>query len=177
MCLSNLSPVSVCTSICASLVAQLVKNLPAVKETPLQLLEWQDRLEKWWAAHSSILGFPCCSRPPESTCNVGDLGPIPGPTPGWKNPLEEGMATHLQYSCLENPQGLRRLPGYSPWCPKDSDMTGWLSAHTHLLRGTVEEEEEVEGQTKIFIIKIHTHTHTHTHTHIYISTINKLQAK
>ena len=45
MCLSNLSPMSVCTFICASLVARLVKNLPAVKETPL--LEWQDHLEKW----------------------------------------------------------------------------------------------------------------------------------
>ena len=23
---------------------------------------------------------------------------------GWENPLEEGMATHCQYSCLENPR-------------------------------------------------------------------------
>ena len=23
---------------------------------------------------------------------------------GWKDPLEKGMATHLQYSCLENPK-------------------------------------------------------------------------
>ena len=22
---------------------------------------------------------------------------------GWEDPLEEGVATHLQYSCLENP--------------------------------------------------------------------------
>ena len=26
-----------------------------------------------------------------------------------------GMATQLQYSCLENPHGQRRLVGYSPW--------------------------------------------------------------
>ena len=30
----------------ASLVAQLVKNLPAVMETPFQLLDWEDPLEK-----------------------------------------------------------------------------------------------------------------------------------
>ena len=30
----------------ASLVAQLVKNLPAMQETPVQLLGWEDPLEK-----------------------------------------------------------------------------------------------------------------------------------
>ena len=30
----------------ASLVAQLVKNLPAMQETPVQLLGWKDPLEK-----------------------------------------------------------------------------------------------------------------------------------
>ena len=44
----------------ASLVAQIVKNLPALQET-----------------------------------QVGSLG--------WEEPLEKGMATPLQYSCLENP--------------------------------------------------------------------------
>ena len=44
----------------ASLVAQMVKNLPAMQES------WV------WSL-------------------------------GWENPLEERMATHFQYSCLENP--------------------------------------------------------------------------
>ena len=39
----------------ASLVAQLVKNLPAVQETPVQSLGWEDPLEKAKATHSSIL--------------------------------------------------------------------------------------------------------------------------
>ena len=39
----------------ASLVAQLVKNLPAVQETQLQFLGWEDPLEKVMATHSSIL--------------------------------------------------------------------------------------------------------------------------
>ena len=32
--------------ICASLIAQLVKNPPTVQETPVQLLGWEDPLEK-----------------------------------------------------------------------------------------------------------------------------------
>ena len=39
----------------ASPVAQLVKNLPAMWETWLQSLGWEDPLEKEMAIHSSIL--------------------------------------------------------------------------------------------------------------------------
>ena len=38
----------------ASLVAQLVKNPPAMQETLVQFLGWEDALEKGQAAHSSI---------------------------------------------------------------------------------------------------------------------------
>ena len=38
-----------------SLVAQLVKNPPAMQETCIQSLGWEDALEKGKAAHSSIL--------------------------------------------------------------------------------------------------------------------------
>ena len=41
----------------ASLVAQLVKNLPAVQETWVQSLGWEDALEKGKATHSSILAW------------------------------------------------------------------------------------------------------------------------
>ena len=55
--------------------------------------------------------FPGSSAGKESTCNVGDLGSIPGlgryPEGGHSNPL--------QYSCLENPHGQRSLAGYSPF--------------------------------------------------------------
>ena len=40
-----------------SLVAQSVKNLPAVQETRVQSLGWEDPLEKEMATHSSILGL------------------------------------------------------------------------------------------------------------------------
>ena len=41
----------------ASLVAQLVKNLPAMRETQVQSLGWEDPLEKGKATHSSILAW------------------------------------------------------------------------------------------------------------------------
>ena len=43
----------------ASLVAQLVKNLPAMQETWVRSLGWEDPLEKEKATHSSVLArFP-----------------------------------------------------------------------------------------------------------------------
>ena len=52
---------------------------------------------------------------PLSTCNVGDLGSIPGSgrSPG------EGNGNPLQHSCLENPMD----GGASPWGPKEWDTT------------------------------------------------------
>ena len=40
----------------ASLVAQLVKNPPAMQETPIQFLGQKDPLEKGEANHTNILG-------------------------------------------------------------------------------------------------------------------------
>jgi len=39
----------------ASLVAQMVKNLPAIQETWVRSLDWENLLEKGMATHSSIL--------------------------------------------------------------------------------------------------------------------------
>ena len=44
-------------SMAASLVAQLVKNLPAMQETRVWSLGWEDILEKGKATHSSILAW------------------------------------------------------------------------------------------------------------------------
>ena len=41
----------------ASLVAQMVKNLPAVQETQVHSLDWEDTLEKGMDTHSSILAW------------------------------------------------------------------------------------------------------------------------
>ena len=41
----------------ASLMAQLVKNLPAMQETRVQSLGWEDPQEEGMATHSSILAW------------------------------------------------------------------------------------------------------------------------
>ena len=82
----------------ASLIAQLVKNPPAMQETPVQFLGQEDPLEKGQATHSSIPGIPLGSAGKESTCNVGDLGSIPG----LERSAGEGNGYPLQYSRLEN---------------------------------------------------------------------------
>ena len=64
------------------------------------------------------MGFSGGSDSKESTCNVGDLGLIPGLG---RSP-EEGNGNPLQYSCLENPHGQRNLAGYSSWGHKELDI-------------------------------------------------------
>ena len=41
----------------ASLVAQMVKNLPAMWETWVQFLDWENPLEEGMSTHSSILAW------------------------------------------------------------------------------------------------------------------------
>ena len=41
----------------ASQIAQLIKNPPAMQETPVQFLSWEDPQEKGQATHSNILGL------------------------------------------------------------------------------------------------------------------------
>ena len=81
----------------ASLVAQLIKNLPAMQESPVRFLSWED-LEKGQATTPIFLGFPGGSAGKESTYSAGDLGLTPGlgRSPG------EGKGYPLPYSDLEN---------------------------------------------------------------------------
>ena len=50
-----------------SLVAQLVMNLPAMQETEVLSLGWEDPLEKETATHSSILAWKI----PQSVSSMG----------------------------------------------------------------------------------------------------------
>ena len=54
-----------CWLLLDSLVAQMVKNLPAMHETWVQSLDWEDPLEEGMATHSSILawGIPWTEEP------------------------------------------------------------------------------------------------------------------
>ena len=53
----SLSSSHLCLPLGASLVAQMVKNLPAIQETRVWSLGWEDALEKGTATHSSILAW------------------------------------------------------------------------------------------------------------------------
>ena len=61
----------------------------------------------------------------ESTCNAGDLSSIPV----LERTLGGRHGNPLQYSCLQNPQGKRRLVGCSPWGQKQLDTTERLNTH------------------------------------------------
>jgi len=63
-----------------SLVAQMVKNLPAMEETQVQSLGWEDPLEKGMAIHSSILAW----RIPWTEEPGGLWGPVYGVAKSWR---------------------------------------------------------------------------------------------
>ena len=44
-------------SVRVSLVTQAVKNLPAIQDTQIRSLDWEDPLEKEMATHSSFLAW------------------------------------------------------------------------------------------------------------------------
>ena len=70
------------------------------------------------------MGFPGGSDSKESTCNVEDLGLIPGSG----RSAGEGNGYPLQYSGLENSMDCV----YSPWGCKESDRTERPSlTHSH----------------------------------------------
>ena len=90
----------------------MVKNLPAMRETWVQSLDWDDPLEKEMATHSSILAW----RIPW----MEELGGLQ--STGLQRVRHEH--THpLQSSCLEESHGQRNLAGCSPWGHKESDTT------------------------------------------------------
>ena len=105
-------------------MAQQVKSPPAVEETPVRVLGWEDLLERNILPTPVFLGFPCSSADKESTCNAGDLGSIPG----LGRASGEQHGNPLQYSWLESPRGQGSLVGYSPWSRKESDRTELLKS-------------------------------------------------
>ena len=82
----------------------MVKNLPAMQETPVSFLGRKVPLERDRLPTQVFLGFPCGSVGKESACNVEDFGSILGlgRCPG------EGKGYPIQYSGLENSMGSQR---------------------------------------------------------------------
>ena len=62
----------------SSLVAQLVKNSPAMQETPVQFLGWEDPWRRDRLPIPVFVGSSGGSDSKESACNEGDVGLTPG---------------------------------------------------------------------------------------------------
>ena len=76
----------------AALIAQLVKNLPAMQETPVRILGQKDSLEKGQATHSSILGLPLGLKPIKNPHAMQETWVI---SLGWEEMLEKGKVIHF----------------------------------------------------------------------------------
>ena len=100
-------------------MAQLVKNLPAIRETWVQSLVWEDPLVKGKATHSSILAwtipfnFVQCGRPGFNPW----VGKIPWRRKWQPTPVSLPGKSH----------GHRSLVGCSSWGLKESGTTERLT--------------------------------------------------
>ena len=117
-----------------SLIAQLVKNPPAMQETPVQFLGREDPWRRDRLPTPVFFGFPCGSVGKESACNVGDLGPNSGL--GWYP--EEGKGYPLQYSGLENSMkyivhGVAKSQTQISNFHFTTHLTLWLNSQCHVV--------------------------------------------
>ena len=80
----------------ASLLAQLVKDRPAMKQTPVCFLDQEDPLEKGQATYPFQYSWD--SLVAHMVKNLPAMPPAMWETwvrsVGWEDPLEEGIATH-----------------------------------------------------------------------------------
>ena len=110
----------------ASLVAQLVKNPPAMQETPVQFLGREDPLEKGYPIQYSWASLVSQMVKNLSIVRETCFNPWVG-----KIPCRKAWQPTLVFF-LENPHGQRSLVGYSPWGRKESDTTEQLSTAQHI---------------------------------------------
>ena len=112
-----------------SLVVKMVKNLPAMQETWVQSLVWEDLLERGMATHSNILA----RRIPwtEKSGDYSPWGPIMQETQVWslsgEDPLEKEMTTHSSILTWRIPWTDEPGRSYSPWVRKELDTTEGLN--------------------------------------------------
>ena len=100
----------------ASLVAQLVKNLPAMQETPVGFLAWENPLEK---GQASKLQFWGASLVAQLVKNLLEMQETWVWSLGWEDSPGEGKGYPLYYSVLENSMYC--------WGGEESDTTEQLS--------------------------------------------------
>ena len=86
-----------------SLVAQLVKSPPAMQETWIWSLRWEDSLEKGKITHSAILTWRIPRTVAQVVKNLSAMREIWVLIPEMGRSPGEGNGSPLQCSCLENP--------------------------------------------------------------------------
>ena len=110
----------------ASLKAQLVKNPPAMQETPVRFLSGEELLANDRLPTLVFLGFSCGSAGKVSTCNAGYLGLIRA----CEDPLETGrLPTPVFWPREFMRFRMDKDDLYSPRGPKELDTTELLSLH------------------------------------------------
>ena len=107
----------------ASLVVQMIKNSPAMRETWVRSLGWEDPLEKGTATHSSILGLPWWLSWLKICLQCGRPGFDP-----WVGKISWRRKWLSTLVLLPGGfQGQRSLTSYKPWDLKESDETEQLT--------------------------------------------------
>ena len=98
----------------------MVKNTPVMQETTVQSLGWVGRSPRRRDSLPTpvFLGFPGGS----DVKYLATIWETWARFLYWKDP-QGGHDNPLNYSCLENPHGERRLADYSPWGHKELDRT------------------------------------------------------
>ena len=137
-------------------MAQLVKNPPAMWETWVRSLSWEDPLEKGTATHSSSLPWQI----PWTVYSMGSQ----------RAGHTEGLSLHFIPLVKQFAITVRESSNTVTKLFLSKCMTLLRSQKNNTIltfEGKIMTKCGLIHPIHIFIYYIHTHTHTHTHTHIH----------
>ena len=116
-------------------MAQLVKNLPAVQETQVWSLNWEDPLEEGMATHSSILAWRILW-----TEEHGRLQSM-----GLQRVRHDLVFKPVREAGTASPGSLQSKRGWAPQKPGDQNSDGHKSSSTHGCTVQTGAEKDAEG--------------------------------
>ena len=94
-----------------SLIVQLVKNPPAMQETPVRFLSWEDPLEK---GQAYSLQYPWASLVAQVVKNLPAMWETWVRSLGWEDPLEKGKSTHSSVLAWRIPWTVQSMKFFRP---------------------------------------------------------------
>ena len=147
----------------ASLVAQLVKNLPAMQETWVQFLSWEDSLEKGKATDPSILAW----RIPQTTDHGGHNDQIwltdfhfQWGFPGGVSSKEPACQCRGHKRCCFDPC-IGRIP--------------WRNTHSKILARRIPWTEEPGGLQSMWSQRVRHHWNDLAHSNLIVNILLNMQ--